>query len=384
MDEFCTPMQQMPRLWTDAAPSTTERPSSSRKSTVQELELVCAQQVAEIDKLRAEVMQQQHTFTAYEEELRAEVAAMQQIATERECSRLRLMNEMDEAVKIANLAVEEADDERVARERAEAELEAERQRNVSLEQRLQREIASCRTPDLRSGCELTNLEKREADLAAGLAEVHLRETALEAQKDAVQRQRDALTQRQLELRALITSYRQHYEQSHTNLREQAVEGEEEQETDLALLRARSLEAHVQWREERVHARELDVERRESAVLQTEEDLRSSATKLRQFAHEQSRGSLSPSFQHSLSSVHGHDGLDEIERREAHVKRNAMLLKREESLQRRELELLQLVEMQRGDLPNSSTFCVDPPFLAHVLSTILTGHCQLSESIPGIT
>eukprot|EP01043_Picozoa_sp_COSAG02_P018340 COSAG02_NODE_855_length_16487_cov_19.113498_11_plen_357_part_00 len=354
-------MQQMPRLWTDEAPSTLERPSSSRKSTVQELKPVCAQQVAEIDQLRAEVIQQRRTFTACEEELRAEVAAMQQIATERECSRLRLMNEMDEAVKIANLAVQEADDERLARERAEAELEAERQRNASAEQRLQREIESFRTPDLQSGCELTNLEKREADLAAGLAQLHLRETALEAQKDAVQRQRDALTQRQFEMRALITSHGQNFERSHTNLHEQEVEGEDEQETDLALLRMRSLEAHVQWREERVHARELDVEQREAAVFQIEGDLRSSATKLRQFAHEQSRGSLSPSFQHSPSPVHGHDGLDEIERQEAHLKRNAMLLKREESLQRRELELLQLAEMQRGDLPNSSTFCVDPPF-----------------------
>jgi hypothetical protein len=116
MDEFCTPLQQMPRSWSDAAPSTSEEPSSSRKSTAKDLQLVCAQQAAEIDRLRAELVHRQHAASACEEELRSEVAAMQQIATERECSRLRLMNEMDEAVKIANLAVQEADDGRIMSE----------------------------------------------------------------------------------------------------------------------------------------------------------------------------------------------------------------------------------------------------------------------------
>ena len=350
-------MQHMNLSWIDEQPSASEK---TRKSTAEELELVCDQQAAEINSLRAALVQQQRIAEGCEDELRSELAAMEQIATERECSRIRLMNEMDEAVKIANLAVQEADDERAARERAESELETEQTRNRAAQQRLRHELDACRTPPTHVSNVLTNLEQREADLATALAHLHLRETALEAQKDELHRQREALTQRQIEMRAMITSAGEIHERSHTSsLREKKEDEKEQQEEEdqdeeadeLALLRMRSLQAHLQWREERVLVRELDVERREAAVSEAEEDLRSSATKLRQFAHEQSLGALSPSFQQSRSL----EMMDEIERREAQIEHNAKLLKREERLRKREAELLQskeLLKMQTGDIPSS--------------------------------
>ena len=352
MDEFCTPMQRMNLSWIDEQPSASDK---TRKSTTEELQLVCDQQATEINTLRAALAQQKCIAEGCEDELRSELAAMEQIATERECSRIRLMNEMDEAVKIANLAVKEADDERASRERAESELEAERTRNCAAQQRLQNQLDACRTPSTHVSYAQTSLEQREADLAAALAHLHLRETALEAQKDEVRRQREALTQRQIEMRAMITSYGENYERSHTSsLREEEEdEGEQQKEEhqdkevdDLAFLRMRSLQAYLQSREERVQARELDVERREAAVSEVEEDLRSSATKLRRYAHEQSLGTLSPSFQQFRSPK----TMDEIERGEAQLEHTDKVIKREARLRKWEAELLQtkeLLKMQAG-------------------------------------
>lgn len=60
----------------------------------------------------------------------------------------------------------------------------ERRKSVAVEQRMQRELEACRTPEPRSS-EVADLDKREADLAAALAQVHLRETGLQAQRDEI-------------------------------------------------------------------------------------------------------------------------------------------------------------------------------------------------------
>lgn len=135
--------------------------------------------------------------------------------------------------------------------------------------------------------------------------------------------------------------------------EEKQEEAEEEEKIIAQLRLRSLQYHVEWREKCVQERERDIERREAAVTETEENLRSSASKLRRFAHEQSLGTVSPSpsFQRTPLPANPTD-TDEFGWQQAHIERSAMSHQREEQLRQREAELLQaeqLLEMQTGTL-----------------------------------
>ena len=61
-------MQHMNLSWIDEQPSASEK---TRKSTAEELELVCDQQAAEINSLRAALVQQQRIAEGCEDELRS-------------------------------------------------------------------------------------------------------------------------------------------------------------------------------------------------------------------------------------------------------------------------------------------------------------------------
>ena len=354
LDEFSTPAQHLSRVWT----SPPSEPASSKSAANQLVGLLREQlyqaeteahaardeadaRAAQIQQLHAVLAQQQRAASGCEDELRSEVAAMQQIATERECSRIRLMHEIEDAVKIANLGVQEADGERSVRERVEDELRAERQRNEAAEQRLQRELEASRT-NTQPSSEMADLEKREAALEATLAQVHLRETAVDAQRVEIQRQREALTEQQAEVRAALAALDEEKGRRNNELDRQ----EELQEL-------RTLRADIECRARLVHQRELDIEEREATVATVEENLRSGATKLRAFAHEQSLSiSSSSSCPSCLSGRTTQDTTAELTRREAQVQHRAGLLhKREEWVRQRETELVQANEraaMQSGE------------------------------------
>lgn len=267
LDVFCTPgLYQPPQPM--AASSSAGKLITRLQSQLSAAEDEAEARAVQVRQARAALGQEQRDARGCEDELRSEVAAMQQIATERECQRIRLQHEIVEAVKIANLGVQEADDERAAREHAEAALHEERRRREAAEQRLheqkgEREGAQQQSPAATAAAvaptETRNpetacaaLDEREAQLAAAEAQVHLRETAVDAQRHDIERQREALVEQRHELEYLGASRRANLEQVDTRYSEMQSKLDVQRKEQQAALRDEEaalvdLREDIEWR-----------------------------------------------------------------------------------------------------------------------------------------
>ena len=203
-----------------------------------------------------QLAREQRRWQALEDQLNAELAAMQQIATERESQRLRMKLELAEAVKIADLAVAEADAERRQADaqapppplpRADAELDS---RAASLE--LRESAAEGWEVELdRREVELhqrsAEQEAREAELAERDEQLGCWATDLQSREEAVERAE----------RTVRESVQRGYQLAATSSRDKEEEQEEKE--------PRESEQQLQRRSRLVTAREESVERRESEL-----------------------------------------------------------------------------------------------------------------------